>query len=99
MKPIQIKRECTIISIRARADIEDPRTINQIRHRITTFKGTFIGTTGDGYDLVVAFNNESDAWRFVRAYEDEPEPGIGSYILSIDERFLIDHLQTRHSAS
>lgn len=77
---VTIKRSCTIVSFRARADVDEPRILNGIRQRITTFKGTLLGTADDGFDLIAAFNTDGDAMRFLNVYfEGELDGPIGVY--------------------
>lgn len=64
----------------------EPDRYHHTALRVQTFKGCLLGHVDtDGYDLVAAFRNDSDAWRFLVAYYDGdmPDgPGVGQYILS-----------------
>ena len=78
-----MKRTATIVSFRARADIEDPTTLQWVKNRVSTFKGIVLGTTGDGYDVVAAFHTEDMAERFLNRYfEGDLDGPIGTYVVA-----------------
>lgn len=80
---VNIDRTATIVSFRARTDVAAFHEAIAIRCRVTTFKGTVLGSTGDGYDVIAAFNSELDAERFLDRYlEDGLESPIGSYVVA-----------------
>jgi hypothetical protein len=78
---IKINRNAVIISFRAPANI-NPAVMDWVKNRVTTFKGTVIGTTGDGYDIADAFNSEDTARRFLVRYFDGDVDPIGTYIIT-----------------
>ena len=80
---IPINRTATIIAFRARDDITRFDRAVDIRCRVTTFRGTVLGTTGDGYDVIAAFNSEADARRFLDRYlEGDLDGPIGTYVIT-----------------
>lgn len=71
---INFSRTATII-------INDARCWTRLLCRVTTFRGTVLGTTADGYDVVAAFNSTADAHRFLERYlPDGMEGPIGTYV-------------------
>ncbi len=77
-----MQRTATIVQFRARDDITQLVHAIGIRHLVTTFKGTVLGTTADGFDVIAAFNCNEDAARFLERYlEDGMEGPIGTYII------------------
>jgi hypothetical protein len=77
---VNITRSATIIAFRAPR--EYPTAMEWVKNRVTTFKGTVIGTTGDGYDIAAAFNSEDAARRFLVRYFDGDVDPIGTYIIT-----------------
>lgn len=78
---VNLKKKSTIIQFRADEDIVKSAEWTRLRCRVTTFKGTAIGTTGDGYDVIAVFPSDADADQFLRRYDENYAGDVGAYIL------------------
>lgn len=81
--PTAVHRTATVVQFRARDDLYvNPSALTNLSCRITTFKGTLLGTTGDGYDVVAAFPFETYAERFLDRYLDGEREPLGTYVVA-----------------
>lgn len=70
---LQIKRLATLIQFRSLTDLTQPQELIRLGCRVTTFKGTILGTINDGFDVIAAFHTREDAARFIDVYHRDHE--------------------------
>jgi hypothetical protein len=80
---MKINRIATIVQFRAIYDVTDAGELDRLAHEVMAAKGTVLGTTGDGCDVVAAFPNARYAAAFLTSNGIEP----------VEATFEVEHVE------